>query len=78
MLTNILFLLAGVATNEYLHYRIRRSEAAAFMRGRTASRRMTDAHVSTPIHAEDLGLITPEEYLTLQSTGSIKKVRKAG
>jgi len=68
----------GLALAEVMHYRIRRAEALAFMRGRTASRRMTDAHVNTPIHAEDLGLITPDEYLTLQRTGSVKKVKKAG
>lgn len=64
--------LVGLGLAELMHWRIRKAEALAFLRGRTASRRMTDAHVSTPIHAEDFVLLTPAEALTLQRVGHVK------
>jgi len=62
----------GLMLAEVMHWRIRRAEALAFLRGRTASRRMTDAHVQAPIHAEDFVLLTPAEALTLQRVGHVK------
>ena len=62
----------GLALAEIMHWRIRNAEASAFLRGRTAARRMTDAHVNTPMHADDFVLLTPAEALTLQRVGRVK------
>lgn len=68
----------GLALAELIHYRIRRAEALAFMRGRAAQYRAMDAHADTPIHADDLVLLTPDEALQLQHDGYFKKVKKVG
>lgn len=70
--------LIGLSLAELMHYRIRRGEAAAFLRGRAAQYRAMDAHVPTSVHADDLVLLTPDEALQLRDTGHIKKVKKAG
>lgn len=70
--------LVGLALGEVMHYRIRHAEKGAFLRGRAAQCRAMDAHVNTPVHADDLVLLTPDEALQLQHDGYFKKVKKAG